>query len=122
MQAELVRAEHRRDRRVLLQRTVEQREITLEIDSLLEVADESGRETDQLHPARETLISNDVVLGQRRRVVGFIDAQFDLEFAAGFRLNLPNVIGQRDGLIDRSAVLHGGLLTGSLGELDGRAG
>ena len=69
------------------QRLLEQGVVSFEVDTLLEIADEPRCEADQLHAALETLVRDDVVFGERRRLLCFVHAQLDFVVSVEFRVN-----------------------------------
>ena len=83
VQAQLVRSEQLGNRRVIVQRRFERGQVSLVVDTFFEVADEPRREAHQLHAVMQALIGNDVVLGERGRLFGFVDGQLDFVVATG---------------------------------------
>ena len=65
-----------------------------------------GRDADELQPLLAELIGDDVVLGQRRRLAGFIDAQLQLERPAGGVVHRSNVFRKVDRVLDGAAIFH----------------
>ncbi len=61
----------------------------------------------RFHPVPEALIGNDEMLGQRRRLLGLVDAQFDLIVAARSVVDGRDVLRDPQRLIQGTAILDG---------------
>ena len=83
VEAELVGAELSGQGGVVGERAVELLEVSLEVHALLEIADEARSETDQPDPVGQAAVGDDVVFGQGRWLVGFVDREFDLVILSG---------------------------------------
>ena len=100
MQAELIGSELSCDGCVIVQGAFDQVKIALVVHPFLELANQTRGEAHQLQAAAPALIRDDVVLGQRRRLLRLVDAQRAVAVAG-------DADAPERGVLAREAVDHG---------------